>query len=301
MTSGIKAVITGATGHIGRPLAEELLRRGVKVCAVGRSEEKLAGLAALGAHIHVGDLDDPAFLAGALKGATAVFAMTPPHATAPDHRGAQRRTAKSVLSAVMEAQVERVVLLSSIGGGLSSGTGPIVALHEFEEELKKVPGLSSVALRPTFFMENFLAAIPLVKAAGIYGSPGRPDMSIPIVATRDIAAVAADVLAKPTFTGHSVHDILGPRDYSMAEATAIFGAAIGKPALPYVQFNNEDFKQGLVGAGLSASVADSYIEMYGAMNAGTIQATVRRTPGNSTPTTLETFAQEVFARAFAGG
>jgi hypothetical protein len=62
--------------------------------------------------------------------------------------------------------------------------------------------------------------------------------------------------------------------------------AIGKPGLPYVQFKNEDFKHGLVGAGLSESAADSYIEMYESMNRGTIQGTVKRTPSNTTPTTL---------------
>lgn len=293
-----KIVVTGATGHTGRPLAEELLRRGISVVAIARHAHTLTELRKRGADIKVGDLDDSAFLTEAFKGADAVYAMVPGNLTAPNFRAAQRKTAASVLSAIRKSGVKRVVLLSSIGGGLPEGTGPIVALHEFEEELKKIPGVSSVALRPTYFMENFLQAIPLIKEAGVNGSPALPDRTGAMVATRDIAAVAADLLADPTFTGHTVRDILGPRDYDPAEATHILGEAIGKPDLAYVQFKDEEFKQGLVHAGLSPSVADSFLEMHEAMNAGTIQGTVRRTPENSTPTTLETFSKEVFAPAF---
>lgn len=299
MTTPHRVAVTGATGHIGRPLAEQLLRRGLRVRAIGRSPHKLAPLVDLGAELQVGDLDDSAFLARAFRGAHVAFVMTPPHVTAPDHRTAQRRTVKSLLSALQDARVERVVLLSSIGAGLSSGTGPILALHELEEALQQMPGVATVALRPTFFMENLLGSIPLIRSAGINGSPARPDMSLPMVATRDITVAAADFLGQPDFTGYSVHDLLGPRDYTQQEATAILGAAIGKPGLPYVQFKNEDFKQGLVGAGLSESAADSYVEMYDSMNRGAIQETVKRTPSNTTPTTLETFAREVFAPAFA--
>jgi uncharacterized protein YbjT (DUF2867 family) len=299
MTTTHRVAITGATGHIGKPLAEELLRRGLRVRAIGRSPQKLVALADLGAELQVGDLDDSAFLARAFRGAHAAFVMTPPHVTALDQRAAQRRTVKSLLSALQDARVERVVLLSSIGAGLSSGTGPILALHELEEALRQRTGVATVALRPTFFMENLQGSIPLIRSAGINGSPARPDLSLPMIATRDIAAAAADILAQANFTGYSVHDLLGPRDYTQQEATSILGTAIGKPGLPYVQFKNEDFKHGLVGAGLSESVADSYVEMYEAMNRGTIQETVKRTLSNTTPTTLETFAREVFAPAFA--
>lgn len=293
-----KIVITGATGHTGRPLAEDLLRRGIKVVAIARQSDKMAELKERGAEIKAGDLDDPAFLTEAFKGADAVYAMVPGDLRAPNFRAAQRKTATSILTAIRNSGVKRVVLLSSIGGGLPSGTGPIVALHEFEEELKKIPGVSSVALRPTSFMENLLASIPLIKGAGIHGSPVRPDRSGPMVATRDIAAVAADILANPTFTGHTVRDILGPRDYNQAEATHILGQAIGQPDLQYVQLDQQKYKEGLVNAGLSSSVVDSFLEMYESMNSGAIQATVRRTPENSTPTTLEAFSREVFAPAF---
>jgi uncharacterized protein YbjT (DUF2867 family) len=291
--------ITGATGNIGKALALDLLGRGVRVRAVARRGEALAPLAAKGAEAHAGDLGDAAFLADAFRGADAAFAMIPPHVTAPDVRAYQRRIGGHLADALAKARVARVVLLSSVGAGLPSGTGPIAGLHEMEERLAKMEGIASVSLRAAFFMENHIAGIPLIKSAGINGSAARGDVPLPMVATRDVAAAAADLLAAPAFAGHATRDVFGPRDYTHREATAILGAAIGKPALVYVEFSYEDFRKAIVGMGFSESVAGVFVEMYEAFNSGRIQATVKRTAESTTPTTLERFAREVFAPAFA--
>ena len=52
--------ITGATGNIGKVLAERLLARGVKVRAVARQAERLAPLVAKGAEARAGSLEDTA-------------------------------------------------------------------------------------------------------------------------------------------------------------------------------------------------------------------------------------------------
>lgn len=290
--------VIGATGNIGRALADRLLKNGSKVRAVGRGQDKLAPLLQSGAEIRAGSLEDQAFTTNVLRGADAAFLMIPPHYNAPDMRADQRRMGASLIEAIKKAGIQRVVVLSSVGGDLAADTGPILALHEFENAVRDIAGLSAVILRPTYFMENHLGSIGLIKHAGINGSAMRPDTRLAMVATRDISAMAAEILNTPTFTGISVREILGPRDYSMQEATAILGAAIGKPDLAYVQFSDGDFKKGLEGAGFSASAADLFVEMNAAFNAGTIQATVRRSPANTTATTLEQFAREVFAPAF---
>jgi uncharacterized protein YbjT (DUF2867 family) len=246
----------------------------------------------------VGDLGNTTFLTEALRGADAVFAMIPPNYNAPDLRAYHLRIATSLAESLQMAGVPRVVALSSSGASLPSGTGPIADLHTFEKRLQAIPGLSVVALRPTLFMEDHLASIPLIKSAGINGSAARADIALAMIATRDIAAIAAEYLLAPTFEGYIVRDLLGPHDYTHREATAILGAAIGKPDLAYVELSYEDFRQGLLGAGFSASAADAYVEMYMAINAGCIQNTVRRNALNTTPTTLEEFAREVFAPAY---
>ncbi|MBI3776580.1 MAG: NAD(P)H-binding protein [Gammaproteobacteria bacterium] len=290
--------VIGATGHIGGVLAEKLLAHRVKVRAAGRSKDKLAPLARKGAEVFAGALEDVDFVTTALRGADAAFLMIPPHYTAADMRADQRRLGANLIEAVKASGIQRVVVLSSLGAGLSAGTGPILGLHEFENAVRSVAELAAVILRPAYFMENHLGAIGLIKHAGIYGSAMRPDTRLPMVATRDIASIAAEVLKALTFTGITVREILGPRDYSMQEATSILGAAIGKPDLSYVQFSDVDFKKGLEGAGISADVASNFLEMNVAFNAGTIQNTAQRSAANTTATTLEHFAREVFAPLF---
>lgn len=118
-----------------------------------------------------------------------------------------------------------------------------------------------------------------------------------MIATRDIGAYAGDRLSKLDFSGKSVSDLLGERDLTMTEATAVLGKAIGKPELPYVQFGYEDAIQGMVQAGISPDVAKSYAEMGKAFDEGLIPP-VRRTSQNTTSTSLEEFAKNVFAPAY---
>jgi len=64
--------VTGASGHVGSALVPELLRAGHAVVGLARSDAAAAALAAAGAQVHRGALDDPAGLADAAAGADAV-------------------------------------------------------------------------------------------------------------------------------------------------------------------------------------------------------------------------------------
>lgn len=293
--------VTGATGHIGNALAERLLDAGVRVRAISRHADRLAPLTAKGAEGCVGDLEDTKFLSQALRGVDAAFAMIPAHVDVPDLGADQRLIAASFVEALQTTGVSHVVALSSVGADQSSGTGPIVGLHELEQRLLSIPGLAVVALRPTFFMENHLASIDLIKSAGINGSAVAADLPVAMIATRDIAAVAAEYLTAPTFEDFTVRELLGPRDYTHREATEILGAAIGKLGLAYEQFSYEEYHKALLGVGFSVSVADAYIEMSAALNEGRLHSAAGRDEGSATPTALEDFAREVFAPAYGTG
>jgi uncharacterized protein YbjT (DUF2867 family) len=270
----------------------------MRVRAVARTAEKLVPLAAKGAEVYAGDLQNIDFLAGTFDGANAVFAMIPAHVDAPDLCADQQRTATSLVESLQRAGVSHVVALSAVGAELPSGTGPMAGLHEFEKLLQALPRLSVISLRPSYFMENHLAGIPLIKQAGFYGGVVGSNLLHPMIAARDIAAVAAEYLMKPAFTGYTVRELLGPRDYTHQETAAILGAAIGQPDLAYVEFSYEDFHKGLLGAGFSRNAADSYVEMFMAFNAGRIQPTSARNKVNTTATTLEQFARKIFAPAY---
>jgi uncharacterized protein YbjT (DUF2867 family) len=290
-------VVTGAAGNVGGETARRLLARKERVRVVGRDAARLAPLADLGAEIATGSVEDAAFLGRAFEGAGAVFAMIPPNMTAPDVRAFQRRVSDAFGSALAAAKVSHVVALSSIGADKPAGTGPIAGLHDLEQKLNGLAGAAIVHLRAGFFMENTLASIGLIKGQGINGSALRGDLPMAMIATRDIGAAAAELLAEPSFSGKSARELQGPRGYTMAEATTILGRAIGKPDLPYVQFPYDATQQALVGMGLSASMAGLYVEMARAFNEGHARALEPRSPRTTTPTTLEEFSS-TFAAAY---
>jgi uncharacterized protein YbjT (DUF2867 family) len=297
-------VVTGATGNIGKVIAETLIARGQSIRVIGRSEERLRFLSDKGAEPHVGSLDDAAFLTRAFQGARAVFTMIPPNYTTTENfRAYQGRITEALAKAIEDASVTHVVNLSSMGAHLAEGTGPIKGLHDAEQRFNQLERVNVVHLRPTFFMENLLNGIDVIKQMGVNGSAARADVPAPMIATKDIAAVAAELMLTLNFTGKQARELLGPKEYTMVEATSVLGRSIGKEDLCYVQFPYDGVRQAMVAQGMSENVAGELIELSECMNEGRIAPTEERTLENTTPTTLEEFAEETFAplyRASAG-
>jgi uncharacterized protein YbjT (DUF2867 family) len=289
--------ITGATGKVGSQLADLLLYRGEKVRVIGRSAEKLAGVVARGAEGALGDLEDREFLFRAFRGAVAVFTMIPPNFAAEDVRKYQNSVGESIAQAIRTSGVTHVVNLSSQGAELTEGTGPIKGLYDQEQRLNRLPGVHVLHLRPTYFMENLLMNIELIRKMGIMGSAVRGDVRFAMIATRDIAVHAADRLARRDFTGSLVQDLLGQRDVSLAEAAALIGKRINRSDLKYVAFPYEDAEKAMVGMGLSTDMSRQYIEMSRALNEGRFAVGVPRDAANTTPTTIEEFA-DTFAAIY---
>ena len=282
--------IIGATGHIGSRVADILLSKGEKVRLIGRDITKMQQYVSRGAEAAVGDLQDTAFLTGAFKGVDAVFSMIPPNYAAPNVRAFQDVVGISIATAIGTAGVGHVVNLSSQGADLPRDTGPILGLHEQEMRLNTLHGVNVLHLRPTYFMENLLANVPLIHERGFAGSAVRGDLKFAMIATADIADVAASHLLARDFSGSSVRDLLGQRDLSLQEAFTIIGRRIGIMNLAYRQFTPEDFGRALIGMGMSRDMSRLMIEMSEALNRGLFAVNRPRNAENTTPTSIETFA-----------
>ncbi len=293
--------ITGATGHIGSALVHHLLKSGHQVRAISRASERLDALAAAGAETHVVDVTtDAAGLTNALRGTDAAFLMIPPNLAHPDVMAYYDQVIDTLDEAVRASGVKKVVQLSSLGSDRPTGTGPIVSTYNLENRLRAIDGIDVLVLRPSYFMENLYASIGMIKGMGINGGAMRPDVAIPMIATEDIAAAAAERLDQLDFAGHEVQTLLGTRDYTMAEATQVIGQAIGKPELPYVPFPYADAEQGMVGAGLSPDMARLYLEMTRSVNEDGLFHNEPRDARTDTPTSLETWVSRAYAPAFGG-
>ena len=149
-------------------------------------------------------------------------------------------------------------------------------------------------------MENLLPQVGVIQSFGVIAGPVRPDLPLPMIATRDIGAAAAEALLKLDFTGKQRRELQGPRDVTYDQVAKIVGAAIGKPDLKYMQMPATQLKPALVQMGMSSNMADLLLEMAESLNSGYMKMLEPRSPATSTPTTLDTFVAEVFVPAYRG-
>jgi uncharacterized protein YbjT (DUF2867 family) len=283
--------VMGAAGNVGGKVADRLLREDQEV-RVLEHRRRLDELAARGATVVRGDAASPGDLSKLFDGAEAALVLLPENLADPDFVANRSTISAAVADALAGSGVEQLVLLSTVGAGLADAFGPPAGLRELEQRLSRIEGTNLLVLRSGFYMENLLAALPMVQARQVNGSAIDPDLPIPMVATRDVAAEAAGRLARRDVAGHQVRLLLGPEDVTMAAATRAIGDRLGLPDLPYVQFPPEGVRAALAGAGLSEEAAALMVEMQLAMNRGWPFAGVRRTAEAATPTTLETFLKE---------
>jgi uncharacterized protein YbjT (DUF2867 family) len=293
-------VILGATGNTGSVVARRLLDQGKKVRVVGRDSKKLAPFVSRGAEAFAADVLDAEALSRAFAGAEAVYALIPPSMTSPDFRAYQEQVTDSIAKALETAGITHTVTLSSIGADKPDKTGPVAGLHNMESKFARIKGLNALHLRAGYFMENTLAQIGVIQGFGILAGPVRADLALPMIATKDIGAAAAEALVRLDFRGQQTRELLGQRDITYNEVAKIIGAAIGKPALTYLQLPDEQVIQAMTGMGISKNMATLLCEMSASLNSGYMKALEARFAANTTPTSFETFVREVFLPAFKG-
>lgn len=293
----MRIAITTPTGNIGRNLTKRLLDQGGhELILLARNPGKLQDEQARGAKVIKGDLRDAAYVSKATHGADALFFLCPPdYYGVPDYRAYYNELAKTGAQAVKANTIKHTVFLSSVGAHLSKGTGPILGLHDAEKIFAQVTkGLTN--LRPGWFMENHLWHLDSIKNMNSIFMPLSGDVTVPMIATVDIAERAARVITGPPPSRPINISLHGPRDYSMDECARIISQGIGKE-IRHVQVTPAQAKEAMLKTGASEAVADTMLEMYAGFQAGTITDEVERSPDTTTPTTFETFVKDVLAPA----
>lgn len=289
-------VVTGATSNTGGSVARSLLEQGAQVRVVGRSLARLQPLVDLGAQAFVADSADAAAMRDAFEGAAAAWVMLQPNyiSDSADFRAYQDGLTSSVAAALRRSSVRHVVSLSSWGAEQPQGTGPVAGLHVMEQTLDRIAQLNVLHLRAGYFMENTLPFADQLAATNNVLGPFRPDLRIPMVATRDIGAAAAAHLLALDFSGHAVRELQGERDLCMNDVIALIGAALHRCGLRYEQTNAATAAAAMLAAGVSGNVTGLMMEVVQGINSGHLASTQARTARTTTPTSYEKFLDEVW-------
>jgi uncharacterized protein YbjT (DUF2867 family) len=260
-------VVAGATGRVGSTVARELLRRGVRVAVVVRSDRQGLEWAQRGAEVARGSLDDRGFVGETLRDASGFFTLLPENVAPDDFHGTRRRMADALAGAVEDSGVPHVVLLSALAAVLPDKNGPASDLHYCEQQLGS-RARRFTALRACYFQENVASALPAATRAGIYPNfLASADVPVPMIATSDVGRFAADALMNPP-TGIEVVDLIGP-SYSIRQVAEQLGTALRK-RLDVVDIPPARHSDTLVDAGIPHPVADAVAELFAAFNSGLI-------------------------------
>jgi uncharacterized protein YbjT (DUF2867 family) len=219
-------VIMGATGHVGREVAEALLERGAPVTIVTRRSEEADGWRAKGAEVTAADADDAASLAAAFRRGTRAFLLNPPADTAGDVDAAERRTIANIVRAVSEARLAKVVAASTYGATPGPAIGDLGSLWELEQALQ-LQGTPSAINRGAYYMTNWTNLTEIVRETGVLPSLFPADTVMPMVAPRDLGRAAAErLLSDETDVG--IRHVEGPARYTRQQVADAFAAALGR-------------------------------------------------------------------------
>lgn len=272
--------VIGAAGDVGSAVVRRLEAAGHAVQSVSRR----AGVS----------LDDAAALRDAFSSSFGAYVMMPFDLAAPDLHERERELCARIADAVRGAGLARVVVLSGLSADLRRGSSLGAALLEDAMAALDIPQL--VFLRAGWFMENFSKGLDFAAqaAGGTFATPFSPDRPMPMVSAADVGHRAAAVLMAD-HPGERVQELRGARDYTMEEATAIMAQAMRCGSVHYHQVPLAQALEGMASGGLSRSFAAAVVDTARSFNSGEPWGSGTRTPGSTTPTTLEQWAREHLA------
>ena len=218
----MRIVVSGASGQLGRLVAEQLLGRlsPKEVILVSRTPEALVDLAGAGADVRRGDFDDSASLAAAFSGGDRLLLISTPDI---GRRVEQHRAA---LDAAARAGIGHIVYTSLTNPAPGHPSGIVVDEHRQTEEMLHACGLAWTVLRNAAYAE---LQVPLGAVAVSYGRlvTNAGDGRFAPISRSDCAAAAVAVL---TGDGHEgkTYEITGREALAQADIAKLLTELSGQ-------------------------------------------------------------------------
>ncbi|HZZ83698.1 MAG TPA: SDR family oxidoreductase [Anaeromyxobacteraceae bacterium] len=242
--------VTGATGHLGRLVIQQLLQKvpAAQVVAAVRAPDKAGDLAASGVQIRRADYDAPETLAGAFHGIDSLLLVSG------NELGQRARQHRAAVAAAKQAG-GKLLAYTSLLHADTSGIS-LAAEHRASEEAIRESGIPFVLLRNGWYLENYTENLgPALQHGVLLGAAkqGR----IAAAARADYAAAAVAVLTAPGHEGR-VYELAGDQPFTMAELAAEVARQAGKP-VAYHDLPGDEYAEALRGFGLPGPVVEMLV------------------------------------------
>jgi NAD(P)H dehydrogenase (quinone) len=248
----MSTVVTGASGHLGRLVVDQLLAAGMppaQIVATGRDIDKLTDLAQRGVAVRRADFADPTTLDDAFVGADTMLLVSTTTV------GERFGNARNAIDAAARAGVSRIVYTSIVNASTAQAT--LAHAHRRTEDYLRASGSEFVILRNGWYLENYTDQLPtIIQYHALLGSAR--DGRVSAASRSDLAAAAAAVLMQDGHLGATYE--LGGTPFTLTELAATISDVIGTH-IAYQDMPVAEYTAILIGAGLppemAAAVADS--------------------------------------------
>lgn len=256
-------LVSGASGHLGRLVLEELLASGGghRLVATTRDPQSLASFAARGVEVRKADFDQGVEeLAAAFAGADRLLLVSTNSLDRPGRRAEQHLRA---VAAAKVAGVRHLVYTSTVN---AQDPGVLLAGdHAATEAALAESGIGHTVLRNCWYAQNLEGDLRHALVSGTLAlatGSGR----VGFVSREDCARAAAAALSGD-FEGVRVLDVTGPEALTVAEVAARLSAVAGKE-IAGVALPGPARLQGLEAAGLPSGFAAVLVDSELAMGRG---------------------------------
>jgi len=265
-------LVTGASGGVGKYVAQEVARAGTGYRLMYRSPKDAS--AGPPDKTVIADFGNKPSLQKALTGVESVYVVCSPIPQLVEFEN-------NVIEVAKEKGVRHVVLNSALGAGDYGKSFP--ALHAKVENNLKGSGLSYTILQPNSFHQNVVAYFaPTIRAQGaFYGAAG--DAKFSYLDARDIAVVAAKALAGRDHAGKT-YELNGPEALTHTQLAEKISRLTGKPA-KYVNLPFDAIRKAMLDQGMPEWQANALVELQeyyaggkGGATDGVLKSLIGRAP-----------------------
>ncbi len=276
-------LVTGANGHLGRIVVEELLRRGAsRVVAGTRDPSQLEDLAAKGVEVRRMDFDDAGSMAAGFAGVDRALLISTLAPNRAQHQAAAVAAAKA-------AGVSYLAYTSAPNARPNVEAGGITD-HYWTEVAIAASGLEFTLLRNHIYADmTVIGAAPALSSGQLFDATNGGGRNY--VTRADAARAAAGALL--TATGKTILDITGPAPVTQEQVAALYTRLTGKP-VARIGLSAEQLRSGLEAAGVPSFMAQLLVAFDLDAAEGhhaVITDAVERLTGQE-PQSLESFLEE---------
>jgi len=283
----MRIAVTTPNGNVGQHLTRMLVRAGIRPLLLTRHPERLSEELMPYVDVARADSLNAAEIIDATRGVDALY-WVDPSVMSEDPLADYARATEALVRAVVANDIRRVVFQSSVGAEKRHGAGEIDGLAATEVALDAL-GIDVTHLRCGYFFSNLLLDPESLKAGRVQ-TVLPLDATMPWVAPRDIAEVAALTLLSREWKGRRVQAVHGPEDLSWSQVAEILTRELGHEVVAE-RVPVDEMRRQYLEVGMPEAMADAVLGMSTGLSDGFVPEQ-ERSVVTTTPTTLRAWVRD---------